>query len=204
MTGPILLLGLGLLLIIAEVLIPSMGILGIAASACIVAAVAWAFNMGTGEGMRLLAAAALGVPAFVMLAVKLLPRSPLTRKLMARGFSFEDGAGIDRRDEGLLGQEGTVEAPLRPVGTARIAGRRVDVLSRGEAIEAGARVSVIEVKANRVLVARAESSLSNPSTSAGAVTEGGQVASGGSTPRTTSAGQPADGPSASADGEEIS
>lgn len=154
MTKIILLLGLGLVLIVAEVLIPSMGVLGTLASLSIIAAVAWSFTISVGAGMQVLVATVLLVPAAIMLAFKLLPHSPLAKRLVARGFSFEDGRGIDRRDEVLMGLVGTVEAPLRPVGTARIDGRRVDVLSRGELIEAGASVRVIEVQGNRVVVAR--------------------------------------------------
>ena len=77
---------------------------------------------------------------------------------MSGGFSFEDGRAVDRRDEGLLGSEGTVLSQLRPAGVARLADRRVDVVSRGEWIEAGALVRVIELQGNRVVVARASES----------------------------------------------
>lgn len=150
----ILLFGLGLLMIVAEVLIPSMGIIGLGAALCILGALGWAFQMDTDLGMRLLAAATLLVPTAIMLALKLLPKSPLTKKLMARGFSFDDGQAVDRRDLGLEGATGVVEATLRPAGTARIGDRRVDVISRGEMIEAGTSVKVVEVLGNRVVVAR--------------------------------------------------
>ena len=47
---------------------------------------------------------------------------------------------------------------LRPAGHATIDGRRVDVVSRGEAIEAGTRIRVIEVAGNRVVVAQIQES----------------------------------------------
>lgn len=156
MTPTILLLGLGLILIIAEVLIPSMGLLGIAATLCIIGAVGWAFTISVDAGLRVLLMAGVLIPGVMVFALKLLPRSPLTRKFTARGFSFEDGAGVDERDKDLLGQEGVVEAKLRPVGVARMGGRRVDVVSRGEMIEVGVRVRVTEVLGNRVVVMRAE------------------------------------------------
>ena len=85
------------------------------------------------------------------------PAHALGRKITARGFSFEDGRAVDRRDEGLAGARGVVEAPLRPAGIARIDGRRVDVVSRGESIDAGTEVVVVEVSGNRVIVARSGS-----------------------------------------------
>ena len=158
MTWAVILLGLGLALIVAELLFPSLGMLGAAAALCIVGAIAVAFVQGTNVGVNFLIATALLVPVCVFVGFKLLPRSPVGKHLVARGFSFEDGAAVDRRDESLLGQDGEVEALLRPTGTARIGGRRVDVMSRGEPIEPGARVRVIEVEGNRVVVARIEAS----------------------------------------------
>ena len=154
MTYILLLFGLGLILILAEVLIPSMGMLGILASLCVVGSIAWAFTEDMQSGLTMLFVAAVLVPGVVMIALKILPHSPLTRKLMAQGFTFDDGEATDARDQGLLGARGVVEAPLRPAGMARIDGRRVDVVSRGELIEAGTGVRVIEIQGNRVLVAR--------------------------------------------------
>ena len=98
MTQMILLMGLGLVLILAEVLIPSMGMLGIAAGVCVIGSVAWGFATSSEIGMNLLLVAAVLVPLMVMLGFKLLPLSPLTKKLIAGGFSFEDGKATDPRD----------------------------------------------------------------------------------------------------------
>ena len=46
----------------------------------------------------------------------------------------------------------TVDA--RPAGFAEIGGQRVDVVTRGENIEAGAVVKVLEVEGNRVVVGK--------------------------------------------------
>jgi membrane-bound ClpP family serine protease len=156
MTVAILLLGAGLLLIVAELLFPSFGLLGVLAALCIVGSIASAFAVGSELGVRFLIATALLVPAMVVIGFKLLPHSPVGKLLVQRGFSFEDGAAIDRRDAELLGHEGVVDSFLRPAGTAHIDGRRVDVISRGEPIEAGARVRVIAVEGNRVVVVRSE------------------------------------------------
>jgi membrane-bound serine protease (ClpP class) len=66
-----------------------------------------------------------------------------------------DGRAVVAGVAGLMGVEGEVLAPLRPAGVASLGGRRVDVVSRGEMIESGARVRVIELEGNRVVVARA-------------------------------------------------
>ncbi len=154
MTLPVLLLGLGLALIVAEVLFPSFGVLAILATLSIVAAILVAFREGVG-GSFLLATAVL-VPLVIMLGFRLFPRSPMGKHMVASGLSFEGQRSSDRRDLGLVGVEGLVEATLRPAGIARLDGRRVDVVTRGERIDAGERIVVVDVEGNRVIVARTE------------------------------------------------
>ncbi len=156
MTWPIVLLISGLVLILLEFLFPSLGALGLAAALCLIGAVSWAFAIDPTFGIQLLTATAIGVPLAIVGGMKLLPHSPLGRILINQGATFQDGAGIDRRDTGLVGREGVADALLRPAGTATIDGRRVDVVSRGEAIEGGARVRVLEVAGNRVVVTRCD------------------------------------------------
>lgn len=154
MTLAIGLLVLGLLLIAAELCFPTVGVLGVLALLCILGGIGAAFAESQSAGMILLAATVVLVPAMIFLGLKLLPKSPVGKRMVAQGFTFDDGAAIDRRDVGLLGREGVVEALLRPSGVARFEGRRVDVMSRGEPIESGTRVRVIEVEGNRVVVTR--------------------------------------------------
>ncbi|MEL6430994.1 MAG: NfeD family protein [Planctomycetota bacterium] len=155
MTTTIILFGLGIALVVAEVFIPSMGLLGMAAALCLLGSIGLAFYEDPGTGVMLLAATAVLVPIIMTLGIKWFPRTPIGRKITARGFSFDDGRGVDRRDEGLEGSRGVVEATLRPAGIARIDGRRVDVVSRGEVIDAGDEVVVVEVSGNRVVVSKA-------------------------------------------------
>lgn len=151
----LILLGLGLALILAEVFIPSMGILSVLAAASIVGAVIAAFQVSNEVGINFVLAVALLLPVTLVVAFKLLPRSPLGRRFTVQGLSFEATPATDERDLDLVGREGEVVSPLRPAGHARIADRRVDVVSRGESIDAGVRVRVLEVTGNRVVVVRA-------------------------------------------------
>ncbi|MCB9915892.1 MAG: hypothetical protein H6828_12245 [Planctomycetes bacterium] len=153
MTIALLLLGLGLALIVAETLIPSFGVLGTLAALAILAGGYVAFRTDTDTGVTYLILSGVLIPLSVLAGFRALPRSPLAKFLMASGPSFEDGRATDLRDDALLGVEGVVEAQLRPAGVARLAGRRVDVVSRGALVPAGTRVRVVEVAGNRVVVA---------------------------------------------------
>jgi membrane-bound serine protease (ClpP class) len=150
----LLLLGLGLAFIVAEVLFPSFGLLSVAAAVAIAAAIVAAFRVSTEVGVNFLIATAVLVPAMILVGLKLFPKSPLGKHMVAPGLSFESRAASDPRDLELAGVEGELMTDCRPAGLARLAGRRVDVVSRGEALERGERVRVLEVKGNRVVVAR--------------------------------------------------
>jgi len=156
-TWPIVLFVLGLVLIVLEFLFPSLGALGAAAAISLIAAVAWAFSQDVSFGVNLLVASAIGVPVAILAGMKLLPKSPLGKVLVNPGATFTEPGAVDPRDASLLGAEGVVDSLLRPAGVAIFDGRRVDVVSRGEALEAGTRVKVIELAGNRVVVARVHS-----------------------------------------------
>lgn len=155
MTLPILLLGLGMALVVAEVLFPSFGVLSVLATISVIAAVALAFQRSTETGVSFLVVTAVLIPIAILTGLKLFPRSPFGRHYVAAGPSFGNRAAIDERDLALEGAEGTVEAECRPAGIARIAGRRVDVVSRGEVLATGTAIRVAEVRGNRVVVVRA-------------------------------------------------
>lgn len=150
------LLGLGLVLIVGELMFPTLGALGIGGALAILGAIVAGFQEGTQTGVAFMIATCLLVPLAVVLGMKLLPKSPFGKHLVARGATFTDAAAVDRRDRELVGKEGVAENLLRPIGTVNFDGRRVDVQSRGEPIEAGSRVRVIEVEGNRVVVVQVE------------------------------------------------
>jgi membrane-bound serine protease (ClpP class) len=52
----------------------------------------------------------------------------------------------------LVGIVGTTVTPLRPAGIATLGGRRVDVVSLGDFIEAGEPVEVVRDEGSRVVV----------------------------------------------------
>ena len=147
------LLVLALVLIMAEVLVPSMGLLSVLAVASLVGSIASAFQHDSDVGITFVIVASFVVPLAIVGSMKLVPKSPLGKKLIISGLSFDSAHATDQRDAALLGRTGLVEAALRPAGMARIDGRRVDVVSLGESIPVGTLVQVVEVRGNRVVVA---------------------------------------------------
>jgi membrane-bound serine protease (ClpP class) len=152
---PILLLALGIVFVFAEVFFVSFGILAVLAAGSFIGACVSAFAISTSVGVNFLIAIALLAPVATLLAFHLFPRSPLGKHFVAKGLSFGATKNYEARDLGLEGQQGLSDGPLRPAGIARIGGRRVDVVTRGELINHGESVIVLEVSGNRVVVGRA-------------------------------------------------
>lgn len=155
-----LLLIIGLVLVVAEIFFVSMGALGAASALTLLTAVVLAFtHHGQVVGFLFLSAAAIGAPVVAYFALKALPNTRLGQQLLLAGPNREDvtRAAAEPDLERYRDQTGVTESVLRPAGIARIAGRRVDVISRGEMIEAGTAVRVINIEGNRVVVAATES-----------------------------------------------
>ena len=137
----------GIVLVFAELLMPTV-IFGMIGAGCVIVAVVMAFitQPETSLGVWLLVTALVVFPIVVLLWIKLMGRFLSVKGTEADYDSSE--AGIDE----LLGQEGVTLTMLRPAGIARFGDRRVDVVADGEIIEKDTRVEVTEVSGNRVVV----------------------------------------------------
>ncbi|UCD51345.1 MAG: hypothetical protein JSW27_01680 [Phycisphaerales bacterium] len=141
-------------LIVAEVFLPSGGILSVCALACLVGGVTICFRSSTVAGWLGVVVAAVMVPSLLVGAYKVLPKTRfgqrviLARPVRERGDALADGPELAQ----LLGQIGEVLTPLRPVGTCSIAGRRVECVSESGYIQKDNKVTVIRVEGSQVTV----------------------------------------------------
>jgi len=151
----------GLLLLALEIfVIPGFGIAGVLGIAAVLGGLSLSL-VGTGASLDFILAAAGRVALALLLALavslvllKILPRLPFGRRLILET-GLPAGAGYASAEEGdrhWLGKTGTAHSPLRPAGIAEIEGERVDVVSEGEFIEAGAPIRVARVDGGRIVV----------------------------------------------------
>ncbi|MEC9046661.1 MAG: NfeD family protein [Planctomycetota bacterium] len=153
-----LLVVVGLLLIFLEVLFVSMGALGIGAAGCLLGSIFLAFQESVSFGVGVTVFEALAAPTVFYLSFKILPKTPFGKHLILSGPPTDGtAAAADDALGPLQGKRGVTLSPLRPSGFARIDGRKVDVVTRGEMIDDGVEVSVIDVSGNRVVVAQVKS-----------------------------------------------
>jgi len=141
-------------LIVAEVFLPSGGILSVCALACLIGGVVVCFNFGAVAGWISIFAAVIMVPSLLALAYRVLPKTRFGRHVILARPVRERGDAIADSPElaGLLGETGEVLTPLRPVGTCRFAERRVECVAESGYVEKGQAVKVIRVEGTQLTV----------------------------------------------------
>lgn len=144
----------GLILVLAEFLLPGM-IAGIIGTVFIVGSGILAVVAYPDYALVVILAELFGVVVAVAMGMWLMPRSLLGRRLVLQT-SQDSTAGwvAADSDQSLEGIEAKVATALRPAGTIIVSGRRIDAVSDGTFIDAGETVRVVEVHGSRVVVER--------------------------------------------------
>lgn len=152
---PVVLQILGFLVVMAEIFIPSLGLLSVIALGLVSYSLYLVYtDISSTAFFIFLGADIVLLPVLVMLGVKVLAVSPLALK---KELSADDGVVSQAPDlTAHLNKTGTSLTALRPSGTAIIDGVRLDVVTDGEYIEADIPVQVTGVTGNQVIVARIE------------------------------------------------
>lgn len=160
------LLAVGLLLVVAEVFIPSGGALGLFAILSLVSSVALAFYYrGAEVGFLFLAATTVLVPSALMMAFRWWPKTPMGRRLLLQVPSSAEvlpDTPERRTLRQLVGKLGIAKSVMLPSGAVEIDGQLIDALSEGMPIDPGQSVRVVEVRGNRVVVRPAENEAPQP------------------------------------------
>jgi membrane-bound ClpP family serine protease len=161
---PLLMLLIGLALLVAEVFLPTGGVIGIVASALLVVSLVMAFMQSTMTGMSFLLAEAVLVPAAFALGLHLLPRTPMAKRAFLRP---PDATDLDVSHESprldhLIGQFGRALTPLRPSGMVDFDGRRLDGVAEDGLIPSGALVMAVQARSGRLIVRFAPEELLEP------------------------------------------
>jgi membrane-bound ClpP family serine protease len=141
----------GVVVIIAEIILPSGGILSIVALSVFGYSLYIAFSeISKTVGFAFVAADLALIPVLVIVGLKLLARSPVTlRKTLSR----ENGVSSQSSElESYVGTQGNTVTDLRPAGIAVIYGNRVDVVTRGEYLEKNSAIIVTAVTGNQIIV----------------------------------------------------
>ena len=141
-------------LIIAEVFIPSGGLISICALACLIGGVAIFFHHSTVTGWIGVFAAAIMIPSVLIVAYKIFPQTKfgksvtLTPSTRRQGDAIPDTAKLQE----LLGAVGVVLTPLRPVGMCDFSGQRIECVAESGYVDKGQKIKVINVESTQLTV----------------------------------------------------
>ena len=141
---PLQILAAGLL--VAEIFLPSAGILTALTAAATLGSVWMAFDISTNTGLAVLAVDLVVLPIVGWKALTLIPTSPAALR------DTVQGSVLDTRLDSFVGAEGVSETELRPVGRIRIGEEVLEAqLVRGF-LERGKPVRVAQVESGHLFV----------------------------------------------------
>ena len=141
-------------LIVAEVFVPSGGLISICALACLVGGAAIFFHHSLIAGWIGVGIAAVMIPTVLIFAYKIFPKTRFGKSVTLTPPERRQGDAIPDTDKlkDMLGAEGMVLTPLRPVGMCDFSGRRVECVAEGGYVDKGKKVKVINVESTQLTV----------------------------------------------------
>lgn len=151
----IMLIVLAVALFVAEMFLPTSGMLGAVAALCAIGAIFCFFKTAWWLGELSVLAVVIITPLALYLALKIYPRTPVGKAVIlpltdaAAAAPFADEAATLKALEGKQGRALTL---LRPAGAIEIDGQRIDALSDSVVIEPGTPIIVANVIGLKVIV----------------------------------------------------
>jgi membrane-bound serine protease (ClpP class) len=141
-------------LIVAEVFVPSGGLISICALACLVGGIAIFFHYNVIAGWIGVVIALIMIPAMLVFTYRIFPKTRFGKSVTLSPPKRRQGDAIPDTDElkDLLGAEGVVLSTLRPVGTVDFSGRRIECVAEGGFVEKGKKVKIISVESTQLKV----------------------------------------------------
>lgn len=157
----------GIILILLEIfVIPGFGIAGIVGGLCLLAGlymsmVSFTIPEYSWDFARLnqvaysFAVFVISGFLFVLVTWKLLPVMPFYSSMILSDTMAVEAGYVAQdlvKSSGMMGATGIAATPLRPVGKGKFNGEKYDVVTRGEFLESGAAIEIIETDGNRYVV----------------------------------------------------
>jgi len=141
-------------LIIAEVFVPSGGLISICALACLVGGIAIFFHQSIIAGWIGVGIAAIMIPTVLIFAYRIFPKTRFGKSVTLTPPEREQGDAVPDTDKlkDLLGAEGVVLTPLRPVGMCDFSGHRIECVAEGGYVDKGKKVKVINMESTQLTV----------------------------------------------------
>lgn len=144
----------GTAILVAEIFLPSHGILSIAGLAFLGYGIYKAYNLSTNVGHVSVLGSVIVVPTLAVVAVKYFHRTPFGRRLAPDNPQPKSTEFAPQHEElkQYVGQKGRSVTSLRPVGICAFGGKRVDCVSETGMIDKDVEVQALGVRGHELVV----------------------------------------------------
>ncbi len=142
-------------LVVAEVFVPSAGLITVCAIGCLVGGIAIFFSQGGPvAGWIGIGVAVIMLPAVWVTAYRMFPKTRFGKSVMLTPPQKQTGGGVPDSDRinALLGAKAVVVTPLRPVGMCDFSGERLECVAESGYVDKGKTVQVIRVAGTQLTV----------------------------------------------------
>ncbi len=145
-------------LIIAEVFVPSGGVISLFALACVIGGAVIFFRYSNTAGWIGVVIALIMIPSTLVFAYRIFPKTRFGKSVTLTPPERQKGDAIPDTDElgEMLGAVGVVLTPLRPVGMCDFSGQRVECVAEGGYVDREKKVKVINVESTQLTVREIE------------------------------------------------
>ncbi|UCE47904.1 MAG: hypothetical protein JSW47_20190 [Phycisphaerales bacterium] len=142
------------ILIVAEVFVPSGGLISIFALGCLIGGIAIFFHYSVIAGWIGVGIAVVMIPFVLIIAYKMFPKTRFGKSVTLDPPEREQGDAVPdtAQIKELLGAVGVVLTPLRPVGMCDFSGKRVECVAESGYVDKGKKVKVINVESTQLTV----------------------------------------------------
>jgi len=142
------------LLIVAEVFIPSGGLISVLAIICVLGGIITCFQINTLVGFIGIIAALIMIPGALYLTYRILPQTRFGKSVTLAPPERKEGDAIPDTSvlKEMLGEIGIVISPLRPVGMCNFSGQRLECVAESGYVDKGKKVKVIKIESTQLTV----------------------------------------------------
>ncbi len=151
----VLLFGAGALVLIAELFIPSHGLLTVVGVGLLTWGIAQTFQFaGEKAGVISILGCLVALPVFAVAAVKIWPKTWVGRRIAPSNpvVSLRDTAVPVEEISRFIGRAGRCVSPLRPVGICEFEGRRIACIAEFGMLDAGVAVEGLRLVGGQLAV----------------------------------------------------
>lgn len=141
------LFAVGIILLIAELMLPAQGVLGVLGGIAIVWAVGYTFTIHQWVGVAVMLATLAASPFAVQLALHVWPKTPVGRRVVLQPVD-----SLVQMPRVGVGQIGVASSELRPTGLCDFEGARHEARSESGVIRNGQTVQVAAIVDGKLIV----------------------------------------------------